>query len=364
MIASSFAGLYFDGKVSFGNTCEVILQADTLLLKSEHVLVTWYVQDINLEQSYVGSDKIVLKYGKEFPFQVIEITENTGSFIDVFNHQYPSKKLIKVASSFFNSVSTKVTLLILMGIVSFILLSYFYFIPGIAEQLAKAFPKEYEIEMGNAIYSRMETQFSVDKKKTRLANEFFRELHIPSEYPIDITVVNDEVENAFALPGGHIVVYDKMFELMKSKEEFAALLSHEYSHVANKHTTRSLFRSLSTYLVVSLLLSDVNGVTAVLIDNANQLKTLGYSRSLEQEADDKGFEILQSKQLSTQGMIDLFTHLKNATANKTEVPEIISTHPDIENRIKQVKQKRAATQAVVLEHPALQRIWEALEAAY
>jgi predicted Zn-dependent protease len=364
MMATSFGGLYFDGKVSFGNTCQLILQADTIQIKSEHFLVTWYVTDINLEQSYIGNNKIVLKYGKEFPFQVVEITENTASFIDAFHEYYPSRKLIKVASSFFNSVSTKVTLLILMGIVSFILISYFFLIPGIAEQIAKAFPKEYEIEMGNGIYSQMETQFSVDKKKTRLANEFFQTLQINSEYPIEITVVNDEVENAFALPGGHIVVYDKMFEVMRSKEEFVALLSHEYSHVANKHTTRSLFRSLSTYLVVSLLLSDVNGITAVLIDNANQLKSLGYSRSLEQEADDKGLALMQDKGIDAQGMIDLFKHLKSATASKTEIPEIISTHPDIENRIKQVQSKRVKPRKLQVDDAKLQQIWHALEADY
>lgn len=360
-----FTALFFDANASFGTTGLIELKNRKIEIKCGNQLpIVWEFEEINFEESKQQGKKIILKYGKEFPFQVLEINEKSSSFIDAFNEQFPNKKLIKASSNFFSHVSTKATLLLLLSIVAFILLSYFFLIPSIAEQAAKVFPKEYEIEMGNGIFSEMETQFSIDTNKSRLANEFFQELHIKSEYPINITVVNDEVENAFALPGGHIVVYNKMFELMKSKEEFAALVSHEYSHIANKHPTRSLFRSLSTYLVVSLLLSDVNGITAVLIDNANQLKTLGYSRSLEQEADDKGFEILQSKQLSTQGMIDLFVHLKNATANKNEVPEIISTHPDIEHRIKQVKQKRAATQAVVLEHPALERIWEELEAAY
>jgi predicted Zn-dependent protease len=115
---------------------------------------------------------------------------------------------------------------------------------------------------------------------------------------------------------------------------------------------------------VSLLLSDVNGITAVLIDNANQLKTLGYSRSLEQEADDKGLELMQAQGLDSQGMVDLFRHLQKVTASKTEVPEIISTHPDIENRIRNVKSKQVKPSKMKIDDSALQKIWESLEAEY
>lgn len=44
-------------------------------------------------------------------------------------------------------------------------------------------------------------------------------------------------------PGGNIVVHDKLLKAIDSKEEFAAPLAHEYSHVAYRHTTRSLFRN-------------------------------------------------------------------------------------------------------------------------
>ncbi len=360
-----FTALFFDANASFGTTVLIELKNRKIEIKCGNQLpILWEFDGINFDESKQQGKKIVLKYGKDFPFQVLEITENSSSFIDAFNEQFPNKKLIKASRNFFTNVSTKATMILLLGIVTFILISYFFLIPGIAEQVAKVFPKEYEIEMGNGIYSEMETQFSIDTNKSRLANEFFQELHIKSEYPINITVVNDEVENAFALPGGHIVVYDKMFELMKSKEEFAALLSHEYSHVANKHTTRSLFKSLSTYLVVSLVLSDVNGITAVLIDNANQLKSLGYSRSLEQEADDKGLALMQAQGLDSQGMVDLFRHLQKVTASKTEVPEIISTHPDIENRIRNVKSKQVKPSKMKIDDSALQKIWESLEAEY
>jgi predicted Zn-dependent protease len=360
-----FTALFFDANASFGTTVLIELKNRKIEIKCGNQLpILWEFDGINFDESKQQGKKIVLKYGKDFPFQVLEIAENTSSFIDAFNEQFPNNKLIKASRNFFTNVSTKATMILLLGIVTFILISYFFLIPGIAEQVAKVFPKEYEIEMGNGIYSEMETKFTIDTNKSRLANEFFQTLQIKSEYPIEIAVVNDEVENAFALPGGHIVVYDKMFELMKSKEEFAALLSHEYSHVANKHTTRSLFKSLSTYLVVSLVLSDVNGITAVLIDNANQLKSLGYSRSLEQEADDKGLALMQEKGINPQGMIDLFKHLKSATASKTEIPEIISTHPDIENRIKHVQSKGVKPRKLQVDDAKLQQIWESLAADY
>jgi predicted Zn-dependent protease len=215
--------------------------------------------------------------------------------------------------------------------------------------------------LGETIYEQMENEFDIDTAKTRLANEFFKDLHISSAYPIQITVVNSEIENAFALPGGHIVVYSKMFDIMKSKDEFVALLCHEYSHIAYKHTTRNLFRSLSTYFVISLLLNDVNGLTAVIIDNANQLKSLSYSRSLEEEADRKGLTLMIKRGISADGMIQLFKHLQNSTKTNSDIPEFLSTHPIIDSRVENVRKIEREKSFYPRAHVDLKVIWDKIQ---
>ncbi|MCK7559120.1 M48 family metallopeptidase [Chitinophaga sedimenti] len=109
--------------------------------------------------------------------------------------------------------------------------------------------------------------------KTKLANDFFKQLKIKTAYDIRITVVKDDQLNAFAVPGGHIVVYDKLIKQMKGPGELAALLSHEYSHVELRHTTKTMFRSMGTYVMLSLVFGDLTGVAGVVVENAHSLKT-------------------------------------------------------------------------------------------
>jgi predicted Zn-dependent protease len=78
-------------------------------------------------------------------------------------------------------------------------------------------------------------------------------------------------------------------------------------------------------MVVSLLFSDVNGVMAVLADNAQQLHSLSYSRSFEQEADEQGLKILMDNHVNPNGMVKLFEQLEEES--KVSIPKIISSHP-------------------------------------
>jgi predicted Zn-dependent protease len=130
---------------------------------------------------------------------------------------------------------------------------------------------------------------------------------------------------------------------MNSPEQLAALLAHEYSHVELKHATRNLFRTLSGYLFLSIVFGDMSGVGGILIENAHQLRNLSYSRALETEADNSGLKVLKENKLNPKGMIDLFELLKKES-DGAQVNELISTHPDLDNRIQNVEN-------FVQEHP-------------
>jgi predicted Zn-dependent protease len=206
----------------------------------------------------------------------------------------------------------------------------------------------------------MSEDFDIDEEKTIAANEFFKELNIKSNYPVQITVVNSPIKNAFALPGGHIVVYDEILQSMNSEEEFAALLSHEYSHIALKHTTRALFRSLGTYMVLSIVLSDINGIMGVIIENAHNVKSLSYTRSLEEEADNNGLKLMLQAGINPQGMVSLFKHLKEPTDESFEVPEFLNTHPRLDERIKYIERKYKNAPVKNIKSKELAQIWKRL----
>jgi predicted Zn-dependent protease len=170
-------------------------------------------------------------------------------------------------------------------------------------------------------------------------------------------VVNDNVVNAFALPGGRIVVYSALLKQVKSYPELAALLSHEFTHINNKHSTKSIFRRLGSKIFLGLLFGKFGSVTSVLVDHADNLKSLKYSRKLEKEADTEGLAILKQRKIDPQGFVSLFNHLKES-APSNSIPEFLGSHPDIEKRIKHINESSANVQ--VQENRQLKTIFEKL----
>lgn len=225
---------------------------------------------------------------------------------------------------------------VLIGIFVVLVLAYFFVVPWAASLLANRFPISYEKSIGDQAFNSMKQDFTIDENRSKYVNEFFRQMNIASDYPIEITVVKGDVMNAFALPGGHIVVYDKIINGMGSYEELAALLAHEFTHIQNRHTIRTLFRQLGSKIFLSLIVGDASAVGAVVVDNADQLKSLSYSRSLEKEADEHGVRILTDRKIDCAGFVRLFQMLKKET-NDLEVTEWMSSHPDLDKRITQVQ---------------------------
>ena len=209
---------------------------------------------------------------------------------------------------------------------------YFLLAPWLSGLLAKKLPRKYEISLGETVYKSLMKTYTIDEQKTKLAGNFLAELNFQSDYPVQVTVVNSKQVNAFALPGGHIVIYSALLGKMKDHSELAALLAHEFTHVNNRHSTRSIFRSLGSKAFLSLLFGRTGMLTTLVVDNADFLKSLKYSRSLEKEADIEGLKLLKEKQVDGRGFVWLMQHL--GEASKDVLPEMITSHPNIEKRIK------------------------------
>jgi beta-barrel assembly-enhancing protease len=156
-------------------------------------------------------------------------------------------------------------------------------------------------------------------------------------------VLKSPVMNAFAMPGGHIVVYDTLLNAMQKPEELAALLGHEGSHVDLKHSLRSLFRQLGSSLFFSFLFGDYGDISVVVARKADELNGLAYSRDMEMEADKRGADLMQKKEISLEGMRDLFRILKKGEDGHTSGSDFLSTHPSTDERLKYVEERINST---------------------
>lgn len=283
-------------------------------------------------------------------YKDIEIT-HSESMLFVFSFGVNPKRIIEIKNKEFRdeflklnksnkggilyhrliSGGLKMYILFTVFVIGFCSLVYFYLMPFLAENTVKLLPSSFDKKLGDIASEQLIEYETKDSLSSVNANNYLREMIPDDVHKFHITVIKSKEVNAFALPNGEIVIYNSMIHKMKSSDEFAGLLAHEMSHVNNRHSVKLLAKNLSGYLALSLLLSDVNGIMTIILDNANSLQQLAYSRTYETDADLSGFKILKDQKINPNGMVSLMMILK--TEEELEIPGFVSTHPVTSERI-------------------------------
>ena len=113
--------------------------------------------------------------------------------------------------------------------------------------------------------------------------------------------------NAFALPGGIVVVTDELLQRLAGRDDLVlGVLAHEFGHVRHRHGMRLLVQTTLLGTATSLALGDFSTLLASLPALLGQL---GYSRDFEREADDEAIAVLRANAVSPAVMADLFALL-------------------------------------------------------
>ncbi len=209
---------------------------------------------------------------------------------------------------------------------------------------------EDEVKLGQAehqkiigkfgIYRDQELQNYINKVGQRVAAESSR-----PEIEYRFTILNDDLINAFALPGGFIYVTRGMLLHMNSESELAAVLGHEIAHVTEKHALRRQTRGKSIN-VLNTVLAVGTGQPGLyeLGDMFGGALLLGYSREFELDADEVGAQYMAKAGYSPTAMLNTIEILKakdrieisQARKEKREprVSHGTSSHPDNDTRYK------------------------------
>ena len=328
--------IYFDGKSSAQREATIKLTSFgieiTFFSDFNSETVHWDKDNIHIPDITTGN-KIVLRYGKEFPYQNIELKNDSfaNELLKRYNLDKKSKKYTLFTENGFKGI-----ILGVLVFVSVFFLFYKVILPNVAETAALTIPIEYEQSFGKKIKETLISNYVVDSTKTKSLQKFYQKLNYESKYTINLTVVNSAIQNAFATPGGNIVIFSGIIDHMECPEELAALLGHELTHINKRHSTKSIFRSLANVMVLSVLLNDVNGITSIIIDNANSIGQLSFSRGLEKEADTEAIQLMLENNINPNGMLGLLEQL-NQINQGIEIPEFLTTHPMTENRIDYVE---------------------------
>jgi len=220
----------------------------------------------------------------------------------------------------------------------------FVIIPSFANQLATWIPVEREIALGRVSLNQIERllsygddtnltckgqkgQAALDKMTRRLEN------FINSPYPLDVKVFNHEMPNAFAVPGGHIVLFDGLIQAADSPEEVAAVLGHEMGHVINRDPTRLALRSAGSVGILGMVFGDFAGGAVALVI-AEQLISASYSKDAEANADVFAHMLMANAELPSAPMAKFFGKLYAEYGDGPEFLSHLASHPDLIGRAK------------------------------
>jgi hypothetical protein len=150
-------------------------------------------------------------------------------------------------------------------------------------------------------------------------------------------VLRDPSPNAFALPNGHVYVHTGMLARLEDDAQLAAVLAHEINHVAGHHAVVD-YRASNKKIIASMVLSGVLGGAGDAMAAGLAASMYGFSRNLEEEADDRAVAILAASPFDPHALPEIYEILaEDYEGLRPRLPTAWSTHPQLEARAERTR---------------------------
>jgi predicted Zn-dependent protease len=173
-------------------------------------------------------------------------------------------------------------------------------------------------------------------EQTRLRTAFERAIAAadgPAASPVHLEFRSGDIgPNAFALPGGRIVMTDELVSLVDGRQDvIMGVLAHEYGHVRARHGIRMVAQSALLALAMSVVFGDVSSVLA---GASRMLGEQAYSRDAEREADAESVRVMRAAGISPRVMVQFFDVLASKSLGSSRGPAIaFASHPADAERV-------------------------------
>lgn len=154
-------------------------------------------------------------------------------------------------------------------------------------------------------------------------------------------VIQSDGINAFAAPGGYIVITRGLYSLLENEAQLAAVLAHEISHVVRKHHLLALQKSmqgdlLSKLAVMSVADDEDRAHLDKLVNAGVQLYVVGLDRVYEYDADQGGVVLAARAGYDPYAMLDVLTTIDSINPESSELTVMLNTHPPTADRLDQL----------------------------
>ncbi len=213
-----------------------------------------------------------------------------------------------------------------------------YALPWVSHKAAQTIPTPWALQLGDKVLTALDHYYQPSKLSTARQAEIRRRVeHLLPDLPAMPTKINIEFRsdkdhaNAFALPGGTIVLLDGVVNLAKTEQQLDAIVLHELGHIYHRHMMTRLVESSIISVAVALMTGEASGVIDNMAGAGVFLLANRRSRSDELQADEFARQALIHLYGSANSLGEMFSLLKQQGG--LEVPEWLSTHPKMDERI-------------------------------
>lgn len=218
----------------------------------------------------------------------------------------------------------------------------------IAEYLVEYIPFSAEEKMASLYEDSVPKQELDDPAAIKIQNYLQKladRLSVAQNLPADITIkvhyVNDDMVNAFATLGGHIIMFRGLLEKVPNENTLAMVMAHEIAHIKHRHPIKALGRAVVVGVTVGIMSTSMgDSLSSEILGEAGLLTSLKFSRDQEIQSDNTAIHTLVDNYGHGTGADALFSILKQESGeDKVAIPEFLSTHPLSQQRIQNVQAK-------------------------
>ena len=353
-------GTYTDGRTARRHSVRISIEADGLRIEAGDgaVAEVWPLADLRLvDESYAGRPfRLKRKTGNA------RLTVADSAFLDVLR---PHARHLRRKDM--RGANVKVRAAGWIGATVAILVGFWFLLPLAAGPIASLVPLSWEEGLGRTVQRQALALMAAD---SRVCDDWLGEQAMeklvqrlsaaqPSRYRFRVTVVDDKTINAFAAPGGYIVVFRGLIDHSAGSDGLAGVMAHEMGHVIERHGMEGLVKALGLSFVMSALIGDTSGFAGIATDMAQSLATSKFSRDAEREADRIAVEMLNRAGISGRGFQAFFqTMARKEGLGDSTVSRYFASHPATGGRAQFVEDRATAAGAAMsdVEWQAIRRM--------
>ena len=323
---------YFDGDTPVAQPVQPMISGDTLELRlDDDTTVRWPLAEIRQLPDNAAKTNAILRWVNDPVARLVLKDPKLLRSIPHLHRRAPPHGRGRLAAWALAAVGA-------------VALQVGFLVPLLADNLAVLIPAEGERALGEATFGHIREALNETglnplevceaPEGSAVLERLVADLSGKRDFRQDVTVsvLDHHMVNAFALPGGFVVIFQGLIDAADGPDEVAAVMAHEIGHVISRDPTRHALRSAGSIGVLGLLFGDFAGGAAVLF-LTERLISAQYSQKAEIGADTFAHGVLEQAGINPGALGDMFANLRDKHGDSKGVAAHFLSHPSLGDRI-------------------------------